>query len=66
MKAAADAKARDIHIYAIAVGLKISEELKSIASAPWRENVFVTKDFKNLDKLEEKLFNVISDVCPRK
>ena len=66
MKAAVDAKGEGIHVYAIAVGLDISEELKSIASPPWKDNVFVTKDFNNLDALNSKLFDVISDVCPRK
>ena len=61
-----EAKYADIHMYAIGVGLDQTQELKEIASDPWQENVFVSDSFDDLDRLEARIFDVISDVCPRK
>ncbi|KAL4226368.1 hypothetical protein ACF0H5_014351 [Mactra antiquata] len=53
------------HVYAIAVGFKINDELKAIASEPWKDNVFTAANFEDLFKIEASLSNVISDVCPQ-
>lgn len=66
MRQAALCKEAGIHIYAIAVGLKVNDELMNMASAPWQQNVFTTKNFKALADLQTQLYELISDVCPRK
>ncbi|KAH3828049.1 hypothetical protein DPMN_129998 [Dreissena polymorpha] len=62
---AARAKSKDIHIYAIGIGLSTSDELKAIATEPWEENLFTTQSFDDLDHLQTKLFTIISDICPQ-
>ncbi|XP_045165576.2 uncharacterized protein LOC123529337 [Mercenaria mercenaria] len=62
---AALAKEAGIHIYAIAVGLNIDDELKSIASEPWEQNVFTTNNFEELKSLNKQLLEIVSDVCPQ-
>ena len=66
MRQAALAKEAGIHIAAIAVGLGINDELKSMASEPWENNVFTPDNFGNLKTLNDALFGILSDVCPRK
>lgn len=65
MRQAALAKEAGIHIYAIAVGIELNEEIQSIASEPWQENAFNVSSFHDLSALSDQLFDVLNDVCPR-
>ncbi|WAR25563.1 CO6A4-like protein [Mya arenaria] len=65
MEAAELAKAEGIHIYAIAVGLKVSAELRAIASDPWKQNLFTLENFDDLVSLRAQMFDAIASACPQ-
>lgn len=50
------AKEKDIHIYAVGIGLKDLKEVNGIASEPASTNVFAVNTFDELEGLDEKIF----------
>ena len=55
------ARADNIHIYAVGIGLADTTELSQIASPPIAENMFVVDDFQALTALKEK---ILDQFCP--
>ncbi|CAE1248467.1 unnamed protein product [Acanthosepion pharaonis] len=58
---AENARADNIHIYAVGIGLADTTELSQIASPPISDNMFVVDDFQALTALEEK---ILDQFCP--
>lgn len=55
------ARADNIHIYAVGIGLSDTTELRQIPSLPIDENMFVVDDFHALDNMKEK---ILDQLCP--
>lgn len=52
---------------AVGVGLKNVTELRNVASEPVDDNAIALKDFEELAKVKQRIFNDLSSsVCPRK
>ncbi|KAK3083543.1 hypothetical protein FSP39_025167 [Pinctada imbricata] len=60
---AENARAKNIHIYAIGIGLTDDREVNGIASDPPEKNAFFVNDFDELEGLDESIF---SSICPAK
>ncbi|CAE1248465.1 COL6A [Acanthosepion pharaonis] len=58
---AENARADNIHIYAVGIGLADTTELSQIASPPISDNMFVVDDFQALSALEKK---ILDQFCP--
>ncbi len=54
-----EARAQNIHIYAIGIGLTDEKELNGIASKPIEKNRFSVQNFAELDDLRHNLFTAI-------
>lgn len=55
-----------IQIIALGVGLEDVKELRAVASPPVDDNAIPLKDFKELEKVKQRLFNDLAkSVCPR-
>ncbi|XP_060566778.1 uncharacterized protein LOC132725621 isoform X26 [Ruditapes philippinarum] len=57
------ARAGNIHIYAVGIGLRDTRELDGIASTPHTENSFNVQSFDELKGLDKKIFSAL---CPTK
>jgi hypothetical protein len=55
------ARADNIHIYAVGIGLRNTRELDRIASTPHTENSFNVQSFDELKGLDKKIFSAL---CP--
>ena len=60
---AESARAKNIHIYAIGIGLTDVREVNGIASIPASDNAFFVKSFDELEGLDE---NIFQSICPGK
>lgn len=58
---AKNGKEKNIHIYAIGIGLTEMQEVNGIASFPPRANAFSVKNFDELEGLDEKIFQSICE-----
>ena len=58
---AINARAKNIHIYSIGIGLKDTKEVFAIATPPPEENSFNVQSFDELRGLDQKIF---SSICP--
>ena len=54
---------KNIHVYAIGIGLTDMREVNEIASEPPEENAFAVQTFDDLEGLDEQIFSAI---CPSK
>ena len=61
IKEAINARAKNIHIYSIGIGLKDTKEVFAIATPPPEENSFNVQSFDELRGLDQKIF---SSICP--
>lgn len=61
MDEAKKARAEDIHIYAIGIGLDETTELRALASEPAAKNTFTVEDFDGLENLKKEVFDTF---CP--
>lgn len=58
---AVNARAKNIHIYSIGIGLRDTKEVFAIATPPPEENSFNVQSFDELRGLDQKIF---SSICP--
>ena len=61
IKEAINARAKNIHIYSIGIGLTDTKEVFAIATPPPEENSFNVQSFDELRGLDQKIF---SSICP--
>ena len=54
-----NAKGKNIHIYAIGIGLQDMQEVNGISSYPPTSNAFAVKDFDELEGLDKAIFETV-------